>query len=74
MIPKESLISKEEVIMKNNDKVIMCAVDLSENMAEHVVHQMQFDLELGKIYDVGCHPEFQSKPMKYDADDKEDVF
>lgn len=62
MLPTESLISEkyvqlvEEVIMKDNDnleKALMYGVDLSDNMVEYVVHQMQFDLE-----DVGYLPKF----------------
>lgn len=47
MLPKEALISKvdvqlvEEVMVKENDnleKALMCGVDLSNNMVEHVIH------------------------------------
>lgn len=60
MLPNEAWISEEDVrlIMKDND----------------VVHQMQFDLELSLIEDVGNLPEFLSKVMNDDTDDKEYVF
>lgn len=60
MSSKEVLISKEDVqmTMKEND----------------VVHQMQFDLQLNMIEDVGYLPEFQAKIMKEDTNDKEYFF
>lgn len=63
--------------MKDNDnleKSLMCDVDLSDNMLEHVVHQMQFDLELSMIEDVVHLLEFQENLVKYDTNNKEDVF
>lgn len=59
--------------MKDNDNVLMGRVDLSNNMVEHVVHQMQLDLELSKIKDVRYHIEFKEKLMKDDTGDKEDI-
>lgn len=55
MLPKGDLISEEdvqvpeEVVMKDNYNVLMGVVDLSDNVVEHVVHQMQLDMELSKI-------------------------
>lgn len=55
MLPKEALISKEdvqllkEVIVKDNDKILRCNVVFSYNMVKHVVHQMQ----LSMLEDVG---------------------
>lgn len=78
-LPKEALIYEEnvqlleEVIMKDNDKFLICVIDLSDNMVDHIVHQMQFELKFSKIEDVGCHPKFLAKLMKDDTNDKEDV-
>lgn len=50
MLPKEGLISEEdvqfleEVIVKDDGKVLMCVVNLSDITMEHIAHQMQFDL------------------------------
>lgn len=74
--PKEALISKEdvqlpeEVIVKDNDKVLMCVVGLLGNLVEHVIHHMHFDLELIKIKDVVYHLDFHANLMKDDTCDK----
>lgn len=82
MLLKEALIfvddvqQLEEVIVKDNDnlkKALMYGVDLSDNTLEHVVHQMQSNLELNMIEDVAYLPEFQARIMKDDTYDKEDV-
>lgn len=78
-MPKKALISEEdaqfpkEVIVKGIDKAFMCVLGLLDNMVDHVVHHMQFDLEVSKIEDVECHPEFQPKIMNDDIDIKEDI-
>lgn len=51
----------------------MGVVDVSNNMMEHVFHQMQLDLELSKIEDVGYHPEFPATLMKDDTSDNKDI-
>lgn len=64
----------KEVIMKGNDKDLICVVDLSDNMVKHVIHQTQFDIELSIIEDVRHLPEFQAKLMKDHTNYKEYVF
>lgn len=38
--------------MKDNERALMCAVVVSDNMVDHVVHEMQSDFELSMVDDV----------------------
>lgn len=72
-LSKEALILEEDVqllekfIVKDNDKGLMCVIDLSHNMVEHVVHQIQSGLELSIIEDDSYLHGFQVKDYTNDS-------
>lgn len=46
---------------ENHERALMCIEELPNKIMEHVVHQLQYDLELSMVEDVSCLPDFQVK-------------